>query len=540
MKYYIYKNWKINTAAIMLIALASVLQVFASVLTMHVVDAMVASDIHKMIMATIRVISLWGGIVLVVYARNIVRAKALETMHNQIRADLTNGISRLSPQQFRNNETGAYLSWFTNDVQQLDTSCFTTFYDLVAEISILITTLTVLICLNIILAAVCIIGAVVLLLVPKLFEKKANQAGAELSAAQELFVKRLNSNLNGFYILKIFDRILYFKQLMDDSSEDVEKKKYQYTKFSGKMEALFNFVSILFQLGIFFVTALFAVWQWVPFGAIISIGNLAGYLSGAIETITNASVSFAMSTPIWEKFEAAKNAAGQFEGTKNLDFENEIKLQDVSFHYGDKQVLSHVDLQFKKGGKYALLGPSGCGKTTILKLLMRYLDTYTGKILIDGEEIQNYTLSSLYKQISYIDQEVYLFDSTIRQNITLGESFSDEQLASVIRDSALEEDLKKMPEGMDTEVGENGNRLSGGQKQRIAIARALLHGQTILLMDEGTSALDKKNAFTVEDKLLSNPDITIILVSHHLDNRLISRFDAIYSPGDLTKMTRAD
>ena len=113
----------------------------------------------------------------------------------------------------------------------------------------------------------------------------------------------------------------------------------------------------------------------------------------------------------------------------------------------------------------------------------------------------------------------------------MGDSFSDGQLATVIRDSALEHDLEKMPEGLDTQVGENGNRLSGGQKQRIAIARALLHGQKILLMDEGTSALDKKNAFKVEEKLLSNPNVTVILVSHHLDDHFIDKFNRIYHPG---------
>ena len=513
MQYYIRKNWKINAAAGLLIVLAAVLQVLASVLNMQIVNAMVAGEIQQLLYATLRVIGLWFIIMLVIYARNVVRAKA-----------------RLSPQQFRNEKTGSYLSWYTNDIQQLDTSCFTVFYNLIAQVTVLVAALAALIYLNILLAVICTAGAVLLLFVPKLFEKKANQAGEDLSSAQETFVKQIKSHLDGFYLLKIFDRIPYFTQLMGDSSGAVEQKKYQYTKFSGKMEAAFNLVSTVFQLGIFFVTALFAIWQWVPFGAIISIGNLAGYISGAIETITNASVSFATGTPIWNKFQEVKTAAGQSDGTKSLDFAQEIVFQDVGFRYADKPILTHMNLTFRKGEKYALVGPSGCGKTTILKLLMRYLDEYTGQILIDGENLQNYTLSSLYRQLSYIDQEVYLFDTTIRQNITLGEPFSEEQLAAVLRDSALEDDLRKMPEGLDTPVGENGNRLSGGQKQRIAIARALLHGQTILLMDEGTSALDRKNAFTVEEKLLSNPNVTVILVSHNLDERLIPKFHTIYYP----------
>ncbi|MCI9344334.1 MAG: ABC transporter ATP-binding protein [Lachnospiraceae bacterium] len=531
MQYYIRKSWKINVVAVILIVLSAALQVSASIFNMRVVDAAVAKDIHGIVVATIRLICLWIVIMFVIYSRNIVRAKAMKIMHNQIRSDLTKGISRLSPQQFRNNKAGSYLSWYTNDIQQLDTSCFVVFYNLIAQTAVVIATVAILIYLNITLTFVCIAGSIVLLFLPKLFEKKANQAGEELSFAQEDYVKQLKSHLDGFYILKIFDRIPYFTHLMEKSSEAVERKKYQYIKFSGKMEVIFNLLSTIFQLGIFFITALFALWQWVPFGAIVSIGNLAGHLSGALETITNASVSFAMGTPIWKKFDEAKTSDGQTEGTKNLVFTNDIIFQDVGFSYGDKQILEHTDLLFQKGGKYALIGPSGCGKTTVLKLLMRYLDEHTGRILIDGEEIQNYTLSSLYQQISYIDQEVYLFDTTIRQNITLGDSFSDGQLATVIRDSALEHDLEKMPEGLDTQVGENGNRLSGGQKQRIAIARALLHGQKILLMDEGTSALDKKNAFKVEEKLLSNPNVTVILVSHHLDDHFIDKFNRIYHPG---------
>lgn len=530
MKYYIRKNWKINFAAAILIILAAVLQVLASVFLMSMVDTMVTGDIHALVLAMARLIGLWIVIMFVIYTRNVVRAKALEKMHNQIREDLTEGIARLSPQQFRNQKTGAYLSWFNNDIQQLDNCSFQVFFQLISNITVVVAALGTLIYLNVILAAICMAGALLLLFLPKLVEKKANAQGKALSAMQEEYVKQLKSHLDGFYILKIFDRISYFKQEMEDASRTVEHKKYEYAKFSGKVESVFDFLSVVFQMGIFFVTALFVILGWVQFGAIVSIGNLAGFLCTSTEAIANASVSFAMGAPIWKKFEEVRNAAGQVEGAKTLAFTKEIALRDVGFSYEEKPILQHINVAFQKSGKYALVGPSGCGKTTILKLLMRYLDEYTGSILIDGEEIKNYTLSSLYGQISYIDQEVYLFDTTIRKNMTLDKKFSEEELEKAIRESALEEDLKKMPDGLETLVGENGNKLSGGQKQRIAIARALLHGQNILLMDEGTSALDQKNAFAVESKLLSNPDVTVILVSHHLDERLIEKFDNIYYP----------
>lgn len=130
--------------------------------------------------------------------------------------------------------------------------------------------------------------------------------------------------------------------------------------------------------------------------------------------------------------------------------------------------------------------------------------------------------------MSYIGQTVFLFNSTIRDNITLGEMFTDAQMEKALRDSALAGDLASMPDGLDTVVGEEGSNLSGGQKQRVAIARALIHDRSILLVDEGTSALDRENADIVEKSLLSNPELTLILVSHHLTAERKKQFTQVY------------
>ncbi len=130
--------------------------------------------------------------------------------------------------------------------------------------------------------------------------------------------------------------------------------------------------------------------------------------------------------------------------------------------------------------------------------------------------------------MSYIEQNVFLFNSTIRDNITLGETFTDEQMEKALHDSALVGDLASMPDGLDTIVGEEGGNLSGGQKQRVAIARALIHNRSILLVDEGTSALDQKNADIVEKSLLANPELTLILISHHLTPERKEQFTQVY------------
>ncbi len=187
-----------------------------------------------------------------------------------------------------------------------------------------------------------------------------------------------------------------------------------------------------------------------------------------------------------------------------------------------------LSLTFQKGGKYALTGPSGCGKSTLLKLLLGWLPDYSGTIQFDGVDARGFTPEQRRRQMSCIEQNVFLFNTTIRDNITLGEDFTDEQMEKALRNSALMGDLAAMPEGLDTPVGEDGSNLSGGQKQRVAIARALIHDRSILLVDEGTSALDQKNAGIVEESLLSNPELTLILVSHHLSRERKARFTQVY------------
>ena len=205
-----------------------------------------------------------------------------------------------------------------------------------------------------------------------------------------------------------------------------------------------------------------------------------------------------------------------------------ITIENLSFHYGSKSILEDLSLHFKKGGKYAITGPSGCGKSTLLKLLLGWLPDYGGTIRFDGRDARDFTPEQLQQQMSCIEQNVFLFNATIRENITLGGSFSEERLGKALRDSALAGDLASMPDGLDTAVGEEGGNLSGGQRQRVAIARALIHGRSVLLVDEGTSALDQENADIVEKSLLANPDLTLILVSHHLTPERKTQFTQVF------------
>ena len=263
-------------------------------------------------------------------------------------------------------------------------------------------------------------------------------------------------------------------------------------------------------------------------GAMASASNLTAGITNGLRTIANHRMSLASAKPYFKNITVHADDAQVDTDIGSEQIKNAITVENLSFQYGEKPILQDLSLQFKKGGKYALTGPSGCGKSTLLKLLLGWLPDYGGAIRFDGKDAKDFTPEQLQQQMSYIEQNVFLFNSTIRDNITLGEAFTDAQMEKALRDSALAGDLTSMPDGLDTVVGEEGGNLSGGQKQRVAIARALIHSRSILLVDEGTSALDQKNADIVEKSLLSNPDLTLILVSHHLAPERKEQFTQVF------------
>ena len=202
------------------------------------------------------------------------------------------------------------------------------------------------------------------------------------------------------------------------------------------------------------------------------------------------------------------------------DVKGRVRYDDVSFHYSDDDtpVLSHVSFEIPAGKSVALVGPSGSGKTTICSLLPRFYDVTGGRITIDGKDVRTLELKSLRSQIGMVQQDVYLFSGTIRENIAYGKpGASDEEIMEAARRANIHDFISELPEGYDTFVGERGARLSGGQKQRISIARVFLKNPPILILDEATSALDNESERWIQKSLEElSAGRTTITIAHRL------------------------
>ena len=230
--------------------------------------------------------------------------------------------------------------------------------------------------------------------------------------------------------------------------------------------------------------------------------------------------------PLFEKYEIIQPTFKR----RDVDFKKCIELKNVSFGYDDQKLLSNVNLCFEKGKKYVIVGPSGSGKTTLIKLILNHLPDYEGDILVDDNPIQEVETSH---QVAYIGQNIHLFSESIYDNITLQQAFPEDQVLKAIEDSSLSEVINTLPEKEQTMLYENGSNLSGGQKQRIALARALIRKKPIIILDEGTSALDAQNAYEIESKLLRNESLTVIMITHHLNPTLMSQYDEVIDLGKL-------
>ena len=197
-----------------------------------------------------------------------------------------------------------------------------------------------------------------------------------------------------------------------------------------------------------------------------------------------------------------------------------FKIESLTMAYGDYVVMRDLDFSVKRGEIFFIIGGSGCGKSTLLKILLGWLPGYQGKVLYDERDVRDYTPEQLQQKMSYIEQNVFLFNTTIRENITLGEHFTDEQMEKALRDSALAGDLANMPKGLDTPVGEEGNALSGGQKQRVAIAGVVAMRPDCLILDEATAMLDPRGREQVMQTihhLNKDMGITVVSITHYME-----------------------
>ena len=511
---------------ISLVALASICFDF---LMGFIVDIFASGDSDKFLIITISSISLIIVMFLTEYIDGLVMSSYIKNTVNYLRTDIFSKIINKDIKDFSLDNSGKYISILYNDLKIIEDNFFNNLFQVISCFISFIISLVVLFSISPTIVIFISIFGVLGFIIPNALSKKLVIQKNEYSQNLEQVTSITKDLFSGFEVIKGFNISNKINEIFKTASTNVETSKKKYSILEGIIRGFSLSFSVTIYLGVLLLGGYLMYKKSITVGTAIIIIQLSTHIVGPVKlsiSLINQIRSVAM---IADKIEEIlEDTHDDFENTKLENFSKSICIENLNFSYTEeRKALDNINITFDKNKKYAIVGESGSGKSTLIKLLMRYYNDYEGKISIDNLNIKNIYSSDLYKNISMIQQNIFMFDDSIKENIRLYSNHDDKDILDACKRSGLDKLLNKLPNGINSLVGENGNKLSGGEKQRIAIARALINNTQILILDESTSALDNETAYNLENSLLNLENLTLITVTHKLIKNILNRYDEI-------------
>ena len=430
---------------------------------------------------------------------------------------------------FRDESTAAYLSALTNDAASVEADYLAQQLAVITKTVTFFGALFMMLWYSPLLTAIAV-GVTALPLAASLLTGGRLQAAEkQVSERNRDFTAALSDCLSGFAVVKTFKAEREIFQLFAESNRALEQEKFSRRRLKVLIGMIGAVTGLVAQLGVFLAGTWLALsGSGLTAGTVILFVNLMNFMIGPVSELPALLAGRRAALGLIGKLADALEKDGSAGGSRTLSrLEHGIELRDVSFGYeAGKDVLHHVSARFEAGRAYAIVGGSGSGKSTLLNLLLAENTGYRGSVLLDGTELRELSPEALYGLMSVIQQNVFVFNASIRDNVSMFREFPQEAQDEAIRRAHLRELLDAR--GADYLCGENGKGLSGGEKQRVSIARSLLKKSSVLLVDEATAALDMQTAHQVSSDILDLTGMTRIVVTHSLEEALLRRYDGIF------------
>ncbi|KWW21758.1 MULTISPECIES: ABC transporter ATP-binding protein [Peribacillus] len=444
-------------------------------------------------------------------------------IETDMRRKLFNHVQKLSNRFFDNTKTGHLVSRMTNDLMDIGEIAHHGPEDLFIAVMTLFGAFGLMLSINWKLALLTFIIIPFLISLSIYFSKKMSHAFNQMFADIADFNARVENNVSGIRVVKAFTNETHEMEKFAVNNGRFRKTKlvaYKVMAWNFSISHMLMKIISLFVLG---CGTWFVIYGQMTFGEFIAFVLLSNVFLTPINQINSVIETYPKGIAGFRRYlELLNTAPDELDAPDAIDVKHvkgDITYKNVTFGYeGKGNVLSHITFSVNNGETIALVGPSGAGKTTICSLLPRFYDIDSGEIEIDGINIKSMTMESLRHHIGIVQQDVFLFDGTIRDNLTYGKlDATDEEIWDTVRRAQLEEIIHNMPDGLDTLIGERGVKLSGGQKQRVSIARMFLKNPPILILDEATSALDSETEAAIQKALneLSKGRTTLV-IAHRL------------------------
>lgn len=522
-----YKN-RINFIVTIILTIAmSSLNLMISWLIQQIMDCTANQDMQALVRSAWIVI-----IVVVIYTIANVMYRAvyprfLQRAMQQYRDYAFSRLTQKSLRSFSKEGTALYVSALTNDCTSIENNYLAATFTLIELLFCFLGALIMMLYYSPVMLVLAVALSFLPVAVSMTAGNRLTEQEKEISKKNERFVSIVNELLSGFPVIKSFRAETQASRLFSQRNEQAEEAKKNKRRTEQLISLLANDAGIIAQMGIFLAGAWLAIsGKGVTAGVVIVFVQLMNYILNPISQVPLLWSNRKAAIALMEKLSDALSENVREEGREKLNgFSEKIEVKDLTYGYEpESPVLKDLDVQFDAGKSYAIVGGSGSGKSTLLNLLMGS-SNYQGEICIDGVSIKNIESESLYQLMTSVQQNVFVFNDTIRNNVTMFHEFPDKEVTLALERSGLSESIEKRGEGF--VCGENGANLSGGERQRISIARALLRKSPILLVDEATAALDAATARAVSFSILNLVGMTRIVVTHRLEEAILRRYDKI-------------
>ena len=516
-------------ARIMTISLVALTSICFDFMMGFIVDIFSSGQTERFIPIIALSIGLIITMFLAEYIDGLVMSKYIKNTVNYLRTDIFYKIIDKDIKDFSLDNSGKYISILYNDIKIIEDNFLNNIFQVIASILSFSISIAVLFYISPVVVIFIVFFGVLGFIIPNALSKKLVIAKNDYSTNLEEITSVTKDLFSGFEVIKGFNISKKINEVFKYNSNNVETSKRKYSIIEAIIRGFSISFSVTIYLGVLILGGYLMYHNRITVGTAIIIIQLSTHIVGPVKTSISLINQIKSVSLISKKIEDILKSSSEDIEENNLEnFKNCIEINNLTFSYNEeRKALDNINLVFEKNKKYAIVGESGCGKSTLIKLLMRYYNDYEGSIKIDDNDLKSIYSSDLYKNMSMIQQNVFMFDDTIKENIKLFANYSDEKVIKACKRSGIYNLIERLPNGIDSLVGENGSKLSGGEKQRIAIARSLINDTQILILDESTSALDNETAYNLESSLLELDDLTLIVVTHKLIKNILLNYDEI-------------
>ena len=474
-----------------------------------------------------------GAIVIFIYASlNFISLRLRNKLVRQIMSRYKNKVFKSildrDYREFSKEKSGKFISILTENMKKIEQDYLHQYFNISKNISLMIFSLVAMFIGNWFLTLLVIIASIIPMMISGFIGQKSASLQNSSMIADQKYLAKVKDILAGFLVIKSFNVKEAIRQDYKNESEKLDEIYF----IKGKFDVLANVISQLSGMIVFLVA--FGGGMYLVFGGHTTIGSvtaivqLVNFVVMPLNEVGMGISKFREGQATLDAFEVKDVIELQTGKTKEY-FHDVISFSNIDFSYpnAEEKIFNHLSLQIKKGEKIAIVGMSGSGKSTLLNLLLRFYDVTSGYISIDNQDLQAISAESLYNLMTIVQQDVYIFDDTLKANITLSQSFTEDDIKKAVQQSGLESYVLENELGLQTLCGENGSNLSGGERQRLSIARALIRKTPILLLDEATSSLDNKVTTEIENSILEIQDLTVLVVTHKLNKNMLKKYNRI-------------